>query len=173
MVHCPKDGIVPVPEDQLPVAAARGRRVQADRRVAAGAPRGVREHHLPEVRRPGQARDRHHGHVHGLQLVLHPLPEPALRPGAGRPGAGPTLAARRPVHRRRRARRDAPAVRALLLEGDARHGHGAGRRAVPAPVQPGPDPGPGRPADVEVARERGRAGRAGRTLRRGRRSAAT
>ena len=33
----------------------------------------VRQHDLPDVRRSGQARDGHHGHVHGLVLVLPAL----------------------------------------------------------------------------------------------------
>ena len=32
------------------------------------------EARLPEVRGPGAARDRHHGHLRGLVLVLLPLP---------------------------------------------------------------------------------------------------
>ena len=74
VVYCDTDGIVPVPDDQLPVRlpetvdyAGRGEQPAQDGRR-------VREHHLPEVRRPGPARDRHDGHVHRLELVLVPLP---------------------------------------------------------------------------------------------------
>ena len=58
-------------------APARGHR--SGRRRDAGHPCRVREHHLPGLRRPGQARDRHHGHLHVLQLVLHALHRPAQR----------------------------------------------------------------------------------------------
>ena len=44
-------------------AAPGGLRVPPDRRVSAGAARGVREHALPALRQSGQARDRHDGHV--------------------------------------------------------------------------------------------------------------
>ena len=43
-------------------------------RVAAGDARGVPQHDLPAVRRTGAARDRHHGHLRRLVLVLVPLP---------------------------------------------------------------------------------------------------
>ena len=38
-----------------------------------GNARGFREVHVPEVRRRGSSRDRHHGHVHVLELVLPAL----------------------------------------------------------------------------------------------------
>ena len=78
---------------------------------------------VPALRRPGDARDGHDGHVRRLVLVLHPLhrsagttTEPFARDDRR------LLAARQPVHRRHRARDPAPDVRALLHEGDARDG---------------------------------------------------
>ncbi len=84
---------------------------------------------LPGVRQAGAARDRHHGHLRGFGLVLHALLRPDERAGhGGRRHA--VLDADGPVHRRHRARHPAPAVRALLDQGDARPRAGQGRRAL-------------------------------------------
>jgi leucyl-tRNA synthetase len=72
MIHCPVDGMVPVPDDQLPVMlpkvasspAAAIRRWPASR---------VRQRDVPEVRRPGAPRDGHDGHVRRFVVVLLPL----------------------------------------------------------------------------------------------------
>ncbi len=64
MIHCPACGVVPVPEDQLPV-------VLPDRVEITGAGRSPLENvpefvnvTCPQVRRRRAARDRHHGHLH-------------------------------------------------------------------------------------------------------------
>ena len=94
------------------------------------------DRHVPEVRRAGAARDRHDGHVRRFVLVLR-----ALRlPGRGQAMVDERvelLAAGRPVHRRHRARDPAPALRAVLVEGDARPRAGEVRRAVREPAHPG------------------------------------
>ena len=147
-------------------APAGDRRLRGQRRQPAQPRRGVPARRLPALRRPGPARDRHHGHLHGFVVVLVPLP---VTGRAGRPGGSRDdrqLDAGRPVHRRRRARRHAPAVRPLLHQGDGRQRAGPRPRAVQAAVQPGPDPGRGRRADVEVAGQRPGSRRAGRALRR-------
>ncbi len=51
-------------------AAAAERRDYAGGRLAAGEAAGVRERHLPQVRRPGAARDGHHGYLRRFVLVL-------------------------------------------------------------------------------------------------------
>ena len=79
IVYCPDHGIVPVPDDQLPGAGARRRRVPADGRVAAAAARGLPAHDLPDVRRPATPRDRHDGHVRRLVVVLPALLRPVER----------------------------------------------------------------------------------------------
>ncbi len=82
------------------------------------------------------ARDRHHGHLRRFVLVLRALLQPGQRQRhGGRPRR--LLDAGRPVHRRHRARHPAPAVFALLEQGDARHRPRQLRRAVLAPADPG------------------------------------
>ena len=79
MIHCPVDGVVPVPDDQLPVVLPKVAAVHRPRRLAAGPRAGVRERRLPDVRRAGAARDRHDGHVRRLVVVLLPLRRRAQR----------------------------------------------------------------------------------------------
>ena len=62
-------------------------------------------------------------------------PTTTRRPG---PGRGERVDAGRPVHRRRRARDPAPALRALLHQGPARPRARLRRRALPGAAQPGP-----------------------------------
>ena len=76
------------------------------------------------------------------------------------------LTPRRPVHRRHRARRPAPAVRALLHQGAARSRlRLRARRAVPPPADAG-DGDQGRRQDEQVEGQRRRSRLAHRTLRR-------
>ncbi len=124
IIHCATCGPVPVPEKDLPVVLPQD--LVPD---GSGNPlnkRGLpRRRDLPLLRHAGAARDRHHGHLRGFVLVLHALLRPDQRPGhGGRRHA--VLDADGPVHRRHRARHPAPAVRALLDQGDARPGPGEG-----------------------------------------------
>jgi leucyl-tRNA synthetase len=83
--------------------------------------RGLPEGRLPLLRPTRAARDRHHGHLRGLVLVLHALLRPD-QPGRHGRRRRRLLDADGPVHRRHRARHPAPAVRALLDQGHARPG---------------------------------------------------
>ena len=78
-------------------------RVQADWRVAAALRARVPEHDLPDLWRPGHARDRHDGHVHLLVVVLPALRRPAERDAGVVGGEGGEVAAGGHVHRRRRS----------------------------------------------------------------------
>ncbi|CAD5379780.1 hypothetical protein OF001_U80083 [Pseudomonas sp. OF001] len=134
------------------------------RRQPAGTDARVLQLQLPEMRRAGQARNRHHGHLRRVVLVLRPLRLAAVRRRHGRQGRGQPLAAGRPVHRRHRARHPAPALRALLPQADARRGPGRQRRAVHQPADPGhgdrrdllPPAGERQQAVVQPGRRRGR-----------------
>ena len=72
IIHCEKCGVVPVPEKDLPVHLAGGRDLRQ-----AGQPARPSSHlekrQVPEVRRAGAARNRHHGHVCRFVLVLRAL----------------------------------------------------------------------------------------------------
>ena len=165
VVYCDGCGIVPVPEDQLPVPlpdiqdyAPKGRSplASAEDWVATECPR------MRRARPPG---DRHHGHLRRLLLVLPALLRPPQRPGRLGPRGGAQLDARRPVHRRRRARDPASDVRALLRQGAQRHEPARRAGALRGPVHDRDDH-PRRREDVELEGQRGRSRRLRRALRR-------
>ena len=120
IVYCDEHGIVPVPEDRLPVELPDIEDFAPQGQVPAGRRRGLGQHHLPDLRRPRAPRDGHDGHVRRLLLVLPALHRRQQRRGRLGPEGPRQLDAGRPVHRRRRARDPAPDVRALLREGAGR-----------------------------------------------------
>ena len=127
--------------------------LQAEGPAAARDGHRLVEHHLPEVRRTGPARDRHDGHVRRLVLVLPALLRPAQRRGAVGPRGRGHVDAGRSVHRRHRARDPAPDVRALLREGAGGHGPRGLPGAVRQALHAGHDHARRR-EDVEVEGER-------------------
>ena len=135
VIHCEKDGIVPVPYDQLPVKLP-GRRHLRPAGQSARPSSDLEARRMPEVRPAGRARDGHHGYVRRQRLVPVPLLR-AQRRHADRQEGRQILGARRPVHRRQGALGPASALRPLLHarhEGDQAPGD---RRAVRLGVHPG------------------------------------
>ena len=126
IVHCPTDGLVPVPEEDLPVLLPEIEDYAPKGRSPLASAEDWVNVDVPALRRPGAARDRHDGHVRRLVVVLPALHGPRQRRGAVGPGHHQPLDAGRPVHRRRRARDPAPDVRALLREGARGHGPAGG-----------------------------------------------
>ena len=88
MIHCEKDGIVPVPDDQLPVELPKVAEFTGRGDSPLAQVPGVREREVPEVRRSGAPRDGHDGHVRRLVVVLLPLRRSAERQAAVRSGEG-------------------------------------------------------------------------------------
>jgi leucyl-tRNA synthetase len=84
----PDDGIVAVPEDQLPVLAPDDVEFLPSGQSPLALARRVHPHDLPQVWRPGPPGDRHDGHLRRLQLVLPALLRPLVRRRPGRPGRG-------------------------------------------------------------------------------------
>jgi isoleucyl-tRNA synthetase len=103
---------------------------------SAGSPSDLEACRLPEVRQGGAARDGHAGHVCGLQLVFHPLRQPA-QGQALRPRDGREMAARRPIYRRRGTCDPAPALRPFLDPRAPAYGAAGLCRAVHRPVHAG------------------------------------
>ena len=154
IVHCERCGLVPGARRPAPGGAARRDRLPAQGQVAAGRGRGLGSHELSELWRRRAARDRHHGHLRRLLLVLPALLRPAQRHGRLRSGRHRRLDARGPVHRRHRARDPAPDVRALLRQGARGHGRARHPGAVRAAFHAGDDH-PRRRQDVEVEGQHG------------------
>ena len=114
LIHCDFCGTVPVPDDQLPVRLPEDL-VPDGTGNPLNRSQAFLECFCPKC---GAARNRHHGHLRGFVLVLHPLRVPRRRRCNGRRARG-LLAAGGPVHRRHRTCDPAPAVFALLDQGDA------------------------------------------------------
>ena len=87
VIHCEDCGVVPVPDEGPAGRAARRRRVRPARQSARPSS-DLEARHLPAMRRPGAARDRHHGHVRRFVVVLRPLHRSADRRHADRPRHG-------------------------------------------------------------------------------------
>ena len=158
VVHCPDCGIVAVPDDQLPVELPDVEDYRPKGQSPLAAADRLGRDDLPLLRRPGPPRDRHDGHLRRLLLVLPALPRPAQRRAPLRPRDRRPLDARRPVHRRRRARDPPPDVRALLRQGARRRRHARRAGALRQPLHPGDDH-PRRGEDVEVEGQRRQPGR--------------
>ena len=82
--------------------------------------RGLPRQHCPKLRQAGPPRDRHHGHLRRFVLVLRPLRHQSKDKMVD--DETNYWMTGRPVHRRHRARHPAPALLALLDQGDARRG---------------------------------------------------
>ena len=120
IIHCDEHGAVPVPEKDLPVVLptdcvpdGSGNPLHQARRLPCR--RG-----LPGLRQARAARDRHDGHLRRQRrgTSCATATRRTTRPWSAE-GAR-LLDADGPVHRRHRARDPAPALRALLDQGDAR-----------------------------------------------------
>ena len=74
MVYCESCGIVPVPDDQLPVELPYDVEFTGREGNPLSRTKAFVETTCPQLRRAGAARDRHHGHLRRQLLVLPALP---------------------------------------------------------------------------------------------------
>ena len=82
IVHCETDGLVPVPDDQLPVELPEVEDYAPKGKSPLAAAEDWVNTTCPKCGGAGAARDRHDGHVRRLVLVLPALLRPAQRRGA-------------------------------------------------------------------------------------------
>ena len=151
IIHCAEHGAVPVPEQDLPVVLPED--LIPD---GSGNPLNKCEAFLnvpcPVCGAPARRETDTHGHLRRQLVVLHALLRPEARHRDGR-RRHEVLDADGPVHRRHRACDPAPAVRALLDQGDARPEAGAGGRALHQAA----DAGHGAERGLRARRQRQRA----------------
>ena len=139
MVNCEECGLVPVPESELPVLLPDIEDYLPKGRSPLAAVDEFVNTTCPKCDGPAETRDRHHGHVRRLVVVLLSLSGCAQRRGDIRTFTARLLDAPRPVHRRRRARNPPSALRQVHNEGPPRHGDVERRRTVRPVVHPGDD----------------------------------
>ena len=135
VVYCATCGIVPVPEAELPVVLPEDVRAHRRRRLAARrARRASSTRRCPRCGGPARREtDTMDTFVESSwYFVRYCSPRNDAAPFDARRGRLLAGGARRPVHRRHRARGPAPALRALLHQGAARPRLPRARRAVPA-----------------------------------------
>ena len=113
IIHCASCGVVPVPEQDLPVTLPED--VTFDR------PGNPLDRHptwkhvkCPQCGGAGDARDRYHGHLRRLVVVFRALHRSVDQNRADRSADGRCLDAGRSIYRRHRARDPAPALQPLL-----------------------------------------------------------
>ena len=132
LVHCPTDGVVPVPGGAAarcacPRSSATSRPAPASRRSRrsrAGSTRPARSAAARRSARPTRCRS---GRARAGTTCATSIPKNDER--ACRPGDREAVDAGRPLRRRRRARGAAPALRALLAQGALRHRRVSARRS--------------------------------------------
>ena len=136
IIHCEKCGVVPVPVKDSAGQAA-GRRELRSARQPAQPSSDMEARRLSAMRRTGDARDRHDGHVRRFVVVLRAFHRSAQCLGAGQSGDGQSLVGGRSVYRRHRARDPASSLFALLHPRDAQVRLSRYRRALRRPLHPG------------------------------------
>ena len=159
IVHCPVDGEVDVPEDQLPVVLPELK--GADLKPKGVSPLAAAEDWVnvecPKCGGPAKRdTDTMDTFVDSSWYFLRYC-SPHDDTQAFDQEEVRDVDAGRAVRRRRRARDPAPAVQPVLHQGAARHGHGRLRRAVHRAAEPGRGHQPGQ-EDEQVAGQRRRPG---------------
>jgi leucyl-tRNA synthetase len=140
VLHKSDGGIVPLPEDSLPVLPAGDGRLPPDRRrirAASGPATDWVETTDPADRREAMRETNTMPQWAGSCWYYLRFIDPRNDEAVRRSGEGKILDARRPLRRRRGARGAAPAVRALLAQGALRPRLRLDQGAVPEAVQPG------------------------------------
>ena len=139
LVHCPNDGVVPVPEAQLPVRLPDVERYE---------PTGTGESPLaaidsfvnttcPKCGGPAKRETNTMPQWAGSCWYYLRYLDPKNAARAFDPGDREAVDGGRPLRRRRRAQRAAPPLRALLAQGAVRHRRGQHEGAVPEAAPPG------------------------------------
>ena len=165
MIHCEKDGLVQVPDEQLPVVLPE----QIEITQQGGSPLSRVPEFVnvtcPKCGGPAKRETDTMDTFVDSSWYFYRYTDAKNSNAPFDSAIGAVLVPHRPVHRRRGARDSAPDLLALLDQGDARPGADRERRAGAAAVHAGHGH-QGRRQDVQVEGQRGLARRDGGPLRR-------